>query len=138
MGNELSFITGGILFFVSLLVMKAYWPGSERTRASWLLGLAIFLAFTSDALNTLWWQVGAYINTSWLGNDFESFRTVGLYLDVLFKGTTAFAGVLHLQALKRSIPEEDQSNWSWWQMPGYPRKCRIFTGTRRNKDGKNT
>lgn len=123
MGDIISFLSGLSLFVIACLVMIAYWPqkGEMRTAAG-LLGIAIFLSFFADAANTFYWQ--GFNKFSWVfGLSRTDAREFGQYLDLIFKGGAAVAGVLHLVALKLQIEDEtERKDWHWWEMPWYPER----------------
>lgn len=123
MADQISFTAGMFLLIVSLLVMKTYAPRRDWTRTpKGVLGMAIFLGFAAAAVNTLWWQI--------LGNTLpdlgivsrENFRVAGLWLDGLFKGLAAVSAILHLVAIRMQLDEPDRSNYSWFEMPWYPKR----------------
>lgn len=123
MGEMISFSAGTALLIVSLLVMIAYAPSKSSLRTgSGVLGLAIFLGFLADAGNTSWWQI---VVTLAVEHDFATYaqlRAIGLYLDGLFKGGAALAGVLHLIAIRMNLPADERREWYWFQMPWYPNR----------------
>lgn len=122
-GNLLSFGAGAVLLMMSLMVMLAYRPsGTWSGRADQYLVAAIFLAFATDAANTLYWQVFGHVAVQ---NDLitvTTLRALGNWLDVLFKGGAALAGYLHLKALWVQLDEGERRKWVPLEMPWYPRK----------------
>lgn len=123
MGNFVSFGAGVILLIVSMMVMLAYWP-----RLGWFgtgsgtLGMAIFLGFLAAAANAFYWQIFGNFVVSFDLVSLANVRSFGHYLDGLLKGSAATAGVLHLMAIQRNLPEEERRTWHWYQMPWYPKR----------------
>lgn len=132
MGDWISFLAGVSLLVISPLVIRAYSPGGFhfRTGNGWLAA-AIILGFLAAAGNTLYWQVFGVlaVKSGLMTVTFQ--RELGDWCDLLFKGGGALSGWMHLKALQRSLPEEDQPYWRAIEMPWYPhrRAClRRLTG----------
>lgn len=123
MGEFISFSAGGILMIVSAMVMLAY-----RPRLGWFgtgsgtLGMAIFLGFLAAAANTFYWQIFGNFVVAFELVSLADVRSFGHYLDGLLKGSAAAAGVLHLVAIQRNLPQEERGAWRWYQMPWYPKR----------------
>ena len=123
MAEFLSFSVGVVLIVISLMVMKCYWPSMDwRKTASGTLGVAIFLGFFAAGMNTFWWQIlgNAASLAPWITR--AEFREIGLFMDLFLKGTAAFAGVLHLIAVRMRMGEPQRSQWAWFEVPWYPQR----------------
>jgi len=126
MGEWISFIAGVVLFTVSCMVMKAYWPRKGRQwDAAFFLGAAIFLGFLATALNTFWWQIIVGAIDHYEVFPLRSLRALGFYLDGVLKGLSALAGVLHLVALRNKLPLPERRLYRWYNMPWYPRRLHM-------------
>jgi len=113
MGEWISFIAGVVLFTVSCMVMKAYWPRKGRQwDAAFFLGAAIFLGFLATALHTFWWEIIVGVS-----NHF--------YINSFLHGLYALAGVLHLVALRNKLPLPERRLYRWYNMPWYPRRLHM-------------
>lgn len=121
MDEAVSFTSGMALLVMGLLVMRAYWPVKRPDRAAWFLAAAIFLGFTADVINTIYWQILFKI-AQWSEWELSGWRTVGNYMDSIFKGGAALAGYLHLRALWLRLPLADRDVWHPVEMPWYPRR----------------
>jgi hypothetical protein len=118
---------GLVLFIIGILVCKAYYPKLKYSEnyPAYILSCAIVLGFGASVLNTFYWQIlGAYLlNIGVL--DLQSFQTVGRFLDLVFKGSAAVAGYLHLKALYIQLNETQKKKWTVLGMAFYPdrRSC---------------
>ena len=129
LGDIVSFCSGLILLFFGTLAMIAYQP---RLRYMWsdkggeVLGLAIYIGFLSAVANTFYWQVLGHLSIwlNWI--TIIELRALGDWADLLFKGGGGVSGWLHLRALKFWLSEEDQKNWSLWEMPWHPKRRRCL------------
>jgi len=137
MGELVSYLSGIFLLIISLMVMIAFWPSLTRNGFR-VLGVAIFLSFFAAAMNTIWWQVFAYWNTQLGVFPRDQFREFGYYVDFVMKALLGGgAGILHLVALQRQLPDEERNLWSWWDMPWYPERKACLTrliGRVKNKE----
>ena len=125
MGDGFSFVAGMVLIFVSVLVMRAYWPLKHLDSGPRLLSWAIFIAFFMAATNAAYWQVAVKL-LDWAGYDRALLREIGNYLDFGFKGGAAWAGWLHLKSIHENIEDpQERASWHVLEMPWYPdrRKC---------------
>ena len=120
-GEIVSFASGMALLIMGILVMVAYRPG-KREGAAAVLGFAIFLGFLSAVGNTLYWQVFGQPAVAFGIVTVEQIRGAGDYADLLFKGSNALSGWLHLYALWLALSRHERRLWSVWQMPFYPRR----------------
>lgn len=128
--------SGLLLLILSVLVCLAYYQKSYANKAVKTLSIAIILGFLFVALNTLYWQVlGQYV----LSRDIvsvETFRIMGSFLDLIFKGGSALAAYLHLKSLYYGLGEGEKKHWTPLTMPFYPNKLntlKIFSLTQGNK-----
>lgn len=108
LGDWLSFLSGFSLLIIGSCVMIVYWPRKGwRNSSAGLLGMAIWLGFFAAVLNTLYWQVMGQSTVEFLHLwSIHDLRFWGDYVDVLVKGGAAFAGLLHLMALKKKEAEK--------------------------------
>ena len=135
LGDFISFSAGLALVFISVLVVRAYWPPRYDDASARWLGAAIILGFLASGFNALYWQVWSNISLMLDLTSVQSLRGVGDFLDLAFKGGAAVAGWMHLKAIHSGIPEQDRKSWSVWEMPWYPdrRRClrRLFGGSKK-------
>lgn len=97
-----SFVAGCWLLIVCIMVMWQYYPSRWRALIPpEMLGLGIFLGFLGSGANTFWWQILNTINLAEGWIDPERFTEIGRWLDAVFKGTVAIAGMIHLTAKNR-------------------------------------
>ena len=128
MGEYISLAAGILLFVICAMVIKVYWPRRGQPKdAAFFLGLAIFVAFIAAAMNTAWWQIIVGSLNYWQITEVGQLRPVGLWLDGILKGLAAFAGVLHLEAVRRQLPAKDRRLYHWFEMPWYPKRLRLPT-----------
>ena len=123
MGDAISFTAGVALLFFGLLAVRAFWPRNFSWRASSsILETAIFLSFIAAVANTLYWQVfGQIAVQAGLLTVFQ-LRSVGDWLDGLFKGSAALAAYLHLRALWLELDASERRRWTILEMAYYPKR----------------
>lgn len=104
MADLVSFLAGCWLLVVCIMIGREYWPNRWRDLSPpEMLGMGIFLGFMIQGFNTAWWQILNTMNASigWLPP--AKFTEIGRYLDVVFKGGSAIAGMIHLAAKRKQL-----------------------------------
>lgn len=139
-GDVASFLSGTALLVTGALVLVAYRP----SRGWWqtphgTLGMAIFLGFLSAVMNTAYWQVFGQWAVEFLGiMTAAQLRAAGDWIDLVVKGGSAVAAVLHLRALRLQLPEDERAEWLGIEMPWYParRWClvKLAAGLKKERD----
>lgn len=133
-------VSGFVLFLMAALGIRAFAPRirNAEEQSSRLLALAIVMAFSTSALNALYWQVWGFLALHYDLVSVTSLRLLGGFLDVFFKGCAALAVYLHLAAWRASLPPEERGLWSVLGMAFYPKRtgflARALNGLRANRE----